>query len=188
MPQQSLAYRIFETGTGGPVVGVVRHKGQHDELTGAPFVIVETARREAHYVRLDPTDAQQLAVGERVRVNAVQGKWLTAPDQAIQRVAAADCGIYNVRVHRHELERRPVTIEGHRVSPESIIEVNVRRLERLERYKLVTRIGAGSWKVPPNLVETLRDRERTHPQHRIEIERLDRPIDRGRSRGPTLGR
>ena len=188
MPQQSLTYRIFDTDSGAPVEGVVRHKGQHDELTGARFIIVETARTEAHYVRLDPTDAQQLAVGERVRVNAVQGRWLTVPDQAIQRVADADHGVYNVRVHRQELERRPVMIEGLRVSPESIIEVNVRRLERLERYKLVRRIADGCWTVPPNLIETLRDRERSHPQHRIEIERLDRPIDRGRPRGPTLGR
>ena len=34
----------------------------------------------------------------------------------------------------------------------------------------------------------LRDRKRTHPQHRVEIERLDRPLERGRSCGRSLGR
>ncbi len=79
-------------------------------------------------------------------------------------------------------------IEGRRVPPESIVEVNVRRLKRLERYKLVTRVADGQWKVAPNLVETLRDREKTHPQHRIQIERLDRTVERSvaptRNRGP----
>jgi hypothetical protein len=74
------------------------------------------------------------------------------------------------------------------VDPESILEVNLRRLERLAQYNLVTRLPDGDWNVPVNLVETLRQREITHPQHRIEIERLDRALQRGRDRGPSLGR
>jgi hypothetical protein len=35
---------------------------------------------------------------------------------------------------------------GRRVPPESIIEVNLRRLERLARYNLVTRLPDGNWK------------------------------------------
>ena len=156
--------------------------------TGAPFLIVETPRKETHYVRVDRVDGEQLRVGERVRISSVQGTWLTAPDQAIARAAAAHPGIYDPRRHERDLVLRPVLIEGRRVPPESIVAANVRRLERLERYNLVTRNSDGNWKVPPNLVDILRDRERTHPQHRIEIERLDRPLERGRSRGRDLGR
>jgi hypothetical protein len=83
---------------------------------------------------------------------------------------------------------RPVMVDGRRVAPEAILEVNVRRLKRLERYKLVERVSDRCWKVPPNLVELLRDRERTHPQHRIEIERLDRTLDRTLNRGRNRGR
>ena len=188
MREQPLEYRIFDAGGSAPVEGIVRHKGLHDELTNTPFMIVETPSREAHYVRLEPTDPQQLAVGERVRVQAVAGKWLTAPDQAIARVAAAARGYYDLSAHHRELIMRPVMIEGRHVAPESILEVNVRRLERLERYKLVERISDRCWKVPPNLIELLRDRERTHPQHRIEIERLDRTLDRTLNRGRNRGR
>jgi hypothetical protein len=74
-------------------------------------------------------------------------------------------------------------VDGRRVPPESIIEVNLRRLERLARYNLVTRLPDGNWKVPPNLVEILRDRERTHPQHRIEVERVDQQKVLGRGLG-----
>jgi type IV secretory pathway VirD2 relaxase len=188
--QPPTAYRIFDTMGAASVEGVIRHKGLHDELTGAPFVIVETPKKEAHYVRLDPLGADGLVAGERVRITATPGKWVTAPDQVIQRVAAEDRGFYSAPVHLQQLRLRPVMIEGRQVPPESIVEVNVRRLKRLERYNLVTRIAEGHWKVPPNLVDLLRDRERTHPQHRIEIERLDRVLERGRSRGrgPDLGR
>ena len=192
MRQQPLDYRIFDASGSTPVEGIVRAKGLHDEQTGAPFMIVETSRREAHYVRLDPADAQQITVGERVRVTAVPGKWVTAPDHAIARMAEVTMGFYDVSTHRQELVLRPVLVEGRPAPPESILAVNVRRLERLERYKLVERISDRCWKVPPNLVDLLRDRERTHPQHRIEIERLDRTVDRAlnreRNRGRDFGR
>ena len=172
------AYRIFDVTSPAPIEGIVRHKGLHDEQTGAPFIIVETARREAHYVRVDPADADGLAVGERVRIAATPAKWLTAPDHAIQRVAAANRGIYGAALHLMDLEARPLLIEGRPVPAQSIVDVNMRRLKRLERYKLVTRVAEGQWQVPGNLVEILRDRERTHPQHRIHIERLDKAVER----------
>jgi type IV secretory pathway VirD2 relaxase len=188
LPQRAADYRIFEANNRGSIEGIVRHKGLHDEQTGAPFLIIETSRKEAHYVRTDQRDAEQLRVGERVRVSAVRGRWLTAPDVAIARAAAEHRGTCDPQQHQRELILRPVTIDGRRVPPEAVVEANVRRLERLERYNLVTRNADGSWKVPPSLVDILRDRERTHPQHRIEIQPLDRAPERGRSRGRDLGR
>jgi len=172
-----VGYRIFDVTSPAPIEGIIRHKGMHDEQTGAPFIIVETARREAHYVRVDPADADGLALGERVRVAATPAKWLTAPDHAIQRVATANRGIYSAALHLRELEARPLLIEGRPVPPQSIVEVNMRRLKRLERHKVVTRVAEGQWQVPGNLVEILRDREGTHPVHRIQIERLDPTLD-----------
>jgi type IV secretory pathway VirD2 relaxase len=185
--QAPAAYQIFDPADGRTIEGVVRHKGLHDEHTGTAFVIVETARKEAHYVRLDAAGAEPLVTGTRVRVATVPTKWLTAPDQAIHRVAQEHGGIYSAAAHRRQLEARPVVIEGCRLSPESVVEVNLRRLERLARYNLVTRISEDAWQVPPNLVEILRDRERTHPRHRIEIQRLDRSVGLERPRGPTRG-
>jgi len=53
LPERPAVCRIFDTTRGEPLEGIVRHKGLHDEQTGAAFMIVETARKEAHYVRLD---------------------------------------------------------------------------------------------------------------------------------------
>lgn len=180
-------YRIFDVSNRDPIEGIVRHKGLHDEQTGDAFMIVETARKEAHYVRLGAKEAEDLAVGARVRVSVASSRWLTAPDQAIARVAAANGGIYSPSNHRRELALRPLIVEGRRVSSDSIIEVNLRRLERLAHYKLVARLPDGNWRVAPDLVETLRQREMAYPQRRIAIERLDLGRDLGR-RGPSLGR
>jgi type IV secretory pathway VirD2 relaxase len=177
--------RIFEAGS-APVEGVVRRKGLHDEQTGAPFVIVETERQEAHYVRVPLSAREQLRVGERVRVAEVPAKWVTAPDQAIAREAGLHGGIYSATEHERRLRLKPMVIAGRPVPPDAIVAVNLRRLERLARHQLVTPMPDGSWKVPSNLLDVLREREKTHPQHRIQIDRLDRTPDQARPRGPTL--
>jgi hypothetical protein len=64
-------------------------------------------------------------------------------------------------------------------------------LERLERYGLVARQPAGHWRVRSDLVSQLEARERTHPRHRIQVDRLgpEREVDRGGpDRGPRRGR
>jgi hypothetical protein len=126
--------------------------------------------------------------GEHVRVQAIPGKWVTAPDHVIARFAASTRGHYDVSMHQQQLLHRPVIIDGRHIPTDEILAATVRRLERLERYKLVERASDQLWRVPPNLIGVLRDRERTHPRPRIEIERLDRPLDltlgRSRNRGP----
>ena len=49
---------------------------------------------------------------------------------------------------------------------------NVRRLERLARYRLATRLPDGRWQIPADLLSQLENRERTHPQHRFRFEKL----------------
>jgi type IV secretory pathway VirD2 relaxase len=45
MPARTGTYRIFDAGSGAVVEGMVRHKGLHDEQTGVPFAIIETAHK-----------------------------------------------------------------------------------------------------------------------------------------------
>ena len=185
-PGEGSRRRAFSEAGSAPVEGVIRRKGLHDEQTGAPFIIVETAGKEGHYIQVPPAQSEQLRVGERVRVAEVPAKWLTAPDQVIVREAAAHGGIYNPAEHERRLRLKPVVVAGRFVAPGAIVAVNVRRLERLARHQLVTRTPEGNWKVPPDLLDVLREREKTHPQHRIPIERLDRAPEQARPRGPTL--
>ena len=81
-----------------------------------------------------------------------------------------------------------MAIGGRWVPPQSVIEVNLRRLERLGRYKLVARLPDGTWRVPSNLVDVLRSREQTHPRFRLQVEQPGLQLDRSRNRGPSLGR
>jgi hypothetical protein len=52
---------------------------------------------------------------------------------------------------------------------------NIRRLDRLARYRLAKRLPDGRWQIPADLLSQLEDRERTHPQHRLRFEKLGVP-------------
>ena len=60
-------------------------------------------------------------------------------------------------------------------TPAERVAANVRRLERLARYRLATRLPDGRWQIPADLLSQLEDRERTHPQHRLRFEKLGGP-------------
>jgi type IV secretory pathway VirD2 relaxase len=181
-------YRIFQPEPGAVVEGVVKKKGLHDELRGDPYVIVQTPRQEAVYVRLDATTAGPLREGAPVRLVCQPQPWVTGPDHAIQREAATNAGVYSPAAHLKKLGDMPVAIGGRWVQPRDVVEANQRRLERLARHNLVERLPEGNWRVPPNLVDVLKSREQTHPRLRIVAERPGPEIDRGRTRGPGIER
>ena len=52
---------------------------------------------------------------------------------------------------------------------------NIRRLERLERYRLAKRLADGRWQIPTDLLSQLESRERTHPQQRIRFDKIGAP-------------
>jgi type IV secretory pathway VirD2 relaxase len=181
-------HRIFQPEAGAAVEGIVKEKGLHDELRGDPYVILQTPRMEAVYVRLDDATAATLKEGAVVRLACQSQPWVTAVDQAIAREAATNGGIYNPTAHLRKLGDMPVAVAGGWVQPPAVVEANQRRLERLARYNLVERLPEGNWRVPPNLVDTLRSREQTHPRLRIVVERPGPELDRGRKRGPSFER
>jgi type IV secretory pathway VirD2 relaxase len=168
------SYRVFQPGSGVAVEGVIKQKGLHDELAGDPYVIVQTPRMEAVYVRLDPTTADTLKEGAAVRLKCEPQRWVKVTDPAIQREALANGGIYDPTAHLRKLGDMPVAVSGRWVEPKDVIAVNQRRPERLERYSLVTRLPDGRWHVPPDLVAQLEAREHSHPQHRLRVEPVSR--------------
>jgi type IV secretory pathway VirD2 relaxase len=182
------SYRVFEPAAGAVVEGVIKQKGLHDELAGDPYVIVQTARMEAVYVRVDQATSATLKEGAPVRFACEPQPWVKATDLVIQREAAVNSGIYNPTAHLRMLGTNPIVVGGHWVRPAAVIEVNQRRLERLARYNLVARLPDGTWRVPPNLVDVLRSRERTHPQFRLQVEGPGLHLARDRNRGPSFER
>jgi len=181
-------HRIFQPEPGAAAEGIVKQKGLHDELRGDAYVILQTARMEAIYVRLDATTAATIKEGAAVRLACQAQPWVTGIDRAIQREATANSGIYNPTAHLRKLGDMPVAIEGRWVQPKDVIEANQRRLERLARHNLVEKLPEGTWRVPPNLVDTLHSREQTHPRLRIVVDGPGPELDRTRKRGPPFER
>jgi hypothetical protein len=182
----------FET-----VEGVVQGLGLDDELVGTMYMVVERADGRACYLPVRPEVAEQLAVGDTLRVSSPTESWVKATDRIVARYASEHGGVYDPAAHERELALRGMRAGPGQPSPRDLVVANVRRLERLERYGLVARQPAGRWLVRADLVSQLEARERTHPRHRIQIDRLGPPrqIDRSgpergpfRRRGPGLSR
>jgi type IV secretory pathway VirD2 relaxase len=172
-PGDGARYQVIDGRTERePVEGVLRRKGLHDELRGDMFAVVEDAAGRAHYVRTDAATLAQVEEGAIVRVSASRDTWAKGMDAAIVKVASEAGRVYDPGAHLATLRRQPVVIGGQRVDPQAVIDANVRRLERLARYGLVTPLPGGRWTVPADLVEQLKAREKTHPRLRVRVERI----------------
>jgi Protein of unknown function (DUF3363) len=175
--QEAIRYQVLDQRVSTPVIeGVVTGKGLDDELSGTMFAAVATATGPAYYVRLAPEVADSLRPGEAVRVGVDVEAWLKPADRIIARVAQENGGIYDPTRHQRALENlNRQGREGGQPSPAERIEANLRRLERLARYRLATRLPDGRWQIPGDLVGQLEAREKSHPQHRIRFERASVP-------------
>jgi type IV secretory pathway VirD2 relaxase len=173
------------------VEGVVRGLGLHDELVGTMYAVVELDGGGARYLPVRPEVAAQLAVGDPVRISSPTESWVKASDRIVARYAVEHGGVYDPAGHERKLSVRNGRNVPGQPLPAELVRANVRRLDRLERYGLVARLPAGQWRVRADLVSQLEARERTHPRHRIEIERLGPKREMGRDepeRGPSRGR
>jgi hypothetical protein len=156
--------------------GVVVGKGLHNELTGEMFLAIKTTDGKRYYLPVPLKVAEALQDREAVRLGFVAEPWLKPADRIVARFAEGNGGIYDPVRHQGELERlAPAPSAPAQPSPAERVTANVRRLERLARYHLATRLPDGRWQIPPDLLKQLEDRERTHPQHRFRFERLGAP-------------
>jgi type IV secretory pathway VirD2 relaxase len=168
------------------IEGVVRAKGLHDELRGDMYAVVETPRGQALYVQLDPPVADAVKKGDIVRIVGERQTWAKPIDRVIEHVARNSGGVYDANAHLRELRQRPVVVRGRTVAAEEVIAANVRRLERLERYQLVTRLEGGRWKVRPDLVRVLESRDVSHPRHLVRAQTIAPSLEQQITRrGPT---
>jgi type IV secretory pathway VirD2 relaxase len=171
-------YEVIDGHADHPMVeGVLRRKGLHDELRGDVYAVVETARGDAAYVRLDPVVSETLAEGTIVSVTIEKQAWAKPMDRALEQVARENGGVDDPAAHLRALRQQPIAIGGRGVPAEAVIEANERRLSRLERHRLVTRLDGGRWRVPPDLVSVLRTREVTHPRRFVRVRPIAPPID-----------
>jgi type IV secretory pathway VirD2 relaxase len=179
-------YRVLDPGSPfDGFQGVVKGKGLHDELEGTMFIAVETQGRVAYYVPVTPEVAESVRQGDNVRVGSHAEGWVKPTDRILARAAQETGGVYDPVHHQRALEamrQRQPPVDPGTPSPADLVSANLRRLERLERYNLVSRLPDGRWRVAPDLVAQLEAREHSHPQHRLRVEAVG--IDPGaRDRG-----
>lgn len=135
-------YQIFDPYAHPALVGRVAGKGLQDELGDRGYLIVQGVDGKTHYASLAAgTDLSEIPIGGIVEVGGASPK---KSDMNITRVAID--GFYRSDEHRKHLR-----LTG--VDPDTVLEQHVRRLEALRRAGIVTRLDAGVWKVPPDLVE-----------------------------------
>jgi Protein of unknown function (DUF3363) len=175
--QKAIEYQTLDPKSPIPAFeGVVVGKGLDDELTGQMFAAVETSAGQRYYIRLRPEVAESLRQGETVRVGFQTEPWLKPADRIIARFAKDNSGIYDPPCHQRALEALPrASRDGDEPSPAQRVVANVRRLERLARYRLAKQLPDGRWQVAPNLVSELEARERTHPRHQLRVEPIRVP-------------
>jgi hypothetical protein len=138
-------------------------KGLHDELTGEMFVAIKTAAGHGFYLRLQPAVAEALQERDVVRVGFEGEPWLKPADRIVARFAQENGGFYDPVRHQRALEglRHPPG-GGDQPIPAERVAANVRRLERLARYRLATRLADGRWRVKDD--------------HKLWVTSLVRPI------------
>jgi hypothetical protein len=111
-----------------------------------------------------------------VRIGFEAEPWLKPADRIVARFAQDSGGIYDPVRRQRSLERLRQSARGDsQPSPAEHIAANVRRLERLARYRLATCLPDGSWRIPSDLLSQLKTRERTHPRHRFRFDTLAGP-------------
>jgi type IV secretory pathway VirD2 relaxase len=169
-----------------PIEGIVRRKGLHDELRGDVYAVIETAQGRAHYVRVNSLTAEGLREGSVVRLDVSRDRTARKVDQVIQQVASQSGGIYDAKAHHRHLAETAVPAGGAPVDAKAVVDQIVRRLERLERDRIVSRRGDGTWRVPVDLVKILSERERSNPRFRTKVQILAGSPSRDlRHVGPT---
>jgi len=139
---------------GGPVVsGRVASKGLSDELRGDFYAVIETPTGRAYHVALDRRGAEAVRAGDIVSFTTKPEAPVRPVDRQIAEVARARGGVYTLErtggadPHPHE-----------------------RRLRELERLGLVIPEAPDRWRVPPNLLQQLAERQRDAPvRHRLVV-------------------
>jgi type IV secretory pathway VirD2 relaxase len=153
-------YRIVRDGDAVPtdaaggtrvVSGRVASKGLSDELKGTFYAVVETPTGRAYHVPLDARGAEAMRPGDIVSFTTKPEAPVRPADRQIAEVARARGGVYTLEP--------PAGAASH---------PHERRLRQLERLGLATPEGPRRWKVSPDLLQKLAERQRDAPvRHRL---------------------
>lgn len=175
--QDASRFQVLRPDNPLPVTdAVVVGMGLHDELSGDMFAAIRTVGGAGYYLRVPAQIAETLKEGDGLRVGFEVEPWLKPADRILARFAQENGGMYDPARHQRALEALAPRLSQQPVpTPVDRVAANIRRLERLERYRLVSRLPDGRWQVCADLLQQLANREQTHPQRRFRFERVAGP-------------
>jgi hypothetical protein len=159
IPRDPAHYRVVrdgdpvstEPGAPGVVSGRVASKGLSDELKGAFYAVVEAPSGRAYHLALDARTAETVRSGDIVSFTTRPESPVRPVDRQIAEGARAHGGMYTLEQAAGGASR-----------------AHERRLRELERFGLATPAAPGQWKVSPDLLESLAERQRDVPvRHRL---------------------
>jgi type IV secretory pathway VirD2 relaxase len=155
-------YRIVRDGDALPtdaagharvISGRVASKGLSDELKGTFYAVVETPAGRAYHVPLDARGAEAMRPGDIVSFTTRPEAPVRPVDRQIAEAARVRSGVYNAEP--------PAGAPSH---------PHERRLRELERLGLATPEAPHRWKVSPDLLQQLAERQRDAPvRHRLFV-------------------
>ena len=166
-------YRIYDRRQRyGAIEGRIAATGLADEWHDRYYIIVENHGGTSWYVDLDKSaDPDQYRKGQIVSITSEKESWLKKIDHSIAGFAESHGGVYDSRQHLKELPNSTVELSsGGKVDRAAYVATHERRLDRLERFDLVSQMPDGSWRIPSNLVERLQEKDATTPVVRRKIE------------------
>lgn len=161
-------YTIHDQGA-VPIVGRVVARGLADEQGDRRYLVIDGIDGRSHYADIGEAEGS-FPVGSIVRLSNRS----TEPrqvDRTVAEIAAANEGRYSIDIHlRHDP-----------TASEAFVATHVRRLEAIRRTTgAVERERDGTWTVPPDHLERVRDYEQRLAQaHPVTIDTLSTvPIER----------
>lgn len=134
---------VLDAAPASSVVGRVAAKGLADELNDRGYLVIDGIDGRAHYLRLPPgADLAALPVGGIVEAVGA------GRERPVDRNIAAMVrdGLYRSADHLAQLRQQGAP------DPKETVIAHVHRLEALRRARVVDRVVAGVWRVPPDFL------------------------------------
>ncbi|MBU0801517.1 MAG: DUF3363 domain-containing protein, partial [Alphaproteobacteria bacterium] len=147
---EGLSIYTLKAGEGPTVEGQLVTKGVEDELYDRKYIVIREPAGQLHYVPINNLrEFDDLEQGSLIKVRPGEAGTGKA-DYNIATIAAANEGVYDPALHQAHIEQHQKYI---RVEERpKYLEAHAQRLETLEKNGVVEALGAGHYKVPPDVV------------------------------------
>ena len=156
-PEGRQGHVIHRSEPGQRLYGKVIHRGLSDELYDKHYVVVDAMDGNLHYVDLSKAkEVEKARLGNIVSLDSTVSVLEKKADRTIQRQAEMNFGVYDSLKHTELAIFNEVVSAG---AVPDYIQSHRRRMDTLVRYGFAESLGGDRFRVPGDLVETIRARD-----------------------------